>query len=296
MRFIPPLSILAILAGCAPARLSNAPPAPLAPTLINQVGMEFVLIRPGRMVVGRFQPECPVPGPGGVPRLPGSTPSTDTSAPPDPRTVWTDADYALCHELVQRDAMPGFAVSIDQPFYIGKFEVTQAEWKRVMSTNPSTFQGAKVTGDADRHPVDSVSWDDAQEFIRRLNRMDRSAHYRLPTEFEWEYAARADAEGDLLWSSAREQAQTSQLSTFAVGQKIPNAWGLYDALGNVWEWVEDFYNEKLFADPTPPQSGSAHVLKGASFVGDVKNLTYTTHGAGPANGWDVGFRVVREAR
>jgi formylglycine-generating enzyme required for sulfatase activity len=79
-----------------------------------------------------------------------------------------------------------------------------------------------------------------------------------------------------------------------VGQKEPNAWGLYDTLGNVWEWVQDYYNEKIFADPTPPDTGTVHVLKGASFVGDVKNLTYRTHGAGPANGWDVGFRVVRE--
>jgi formylglycine-generating enzyme len=76
----------------------------------------------------------------------------------------------------------------------------------------------------------------------------------------------------------------------------PNAWGLYDTLGNVWEWVEDVYNDKLFADPKPPRSGTQHVLKGGSFVADVANLSYTTHAAGPGNRFDVGFRIVREIR
>jgi formylglycine-generating enzyme required for sulfatase activity len=210
--------------------------------------------------------------------------------------VWTAEDYARCHELAARDATPGFEVTIDHPYYIGKYEVTQGEWKRVMGSNPSVFQGARVADDADRHPVDSVSWEDAQAFLRRLNELEPGARYRLPTEFEWEYAARAGVEGGLSWESARAQAQTSQLSTLAVGGKAPNPWGLHDVFGNVWEWVQDRYNGKLFPDPVPPATGTVHVLKGASFLGDVKNLTYTTHGAGPANGWDVGFRVVRELR
>jgi formylglycine-generating enzyme required for sulfatase activity len=291
------LVLLAGLVACAPAPPSAAAPAAaLAPTLTSSIGMEFVLIRPGSMVVGTFEPECPVPGPDGLPVLPPAPPSASPEPPPDPHLVWTAADYALCHELVARDATPGFPVTIDHPYYIGRYEVTQAEWKRVMGTNPSVFQGARVEDDADRHPVDSVTWEDAQAFVRRLNELDSTAHYRLPTEFEWEYAARAGVEGGLLWSAAREQAQTSRVSTLAVGQKAPNPWGLYDVFGNVWEWVEDWYNEKLFPDPVPPATGEVHVLKGASFLGDVKNLTYTTHGAGPANGWDVGFRVVREVR
>ena len=283
---------------CSPVRpASTVSSAPLPATLTNAVGMEFVLIRPGSMRVGRFEPVCPVPGANGEPEFVFARTAPSPSAPVvESGAQWTAADYAQCEELARRDATPGFVVTIDQPYYLGTYEVTQAQWKRVMGTNPSVFQGSRVPDDADRHPVDNVSWDDAQAFIRRLNQLDRTARYRLPTEWEWEYAARAGAQQDLSWDEARAQAQTSQTSTLMVGQKKPNAWGLYDMLGNVWEWVADFYNEELFGDPTPPTSGDAHVLKGASFLGDVKNLTYTTHGAGPANRWDVGFRVLREAR
>jgi sulfatase modifying factor 1 len=85
-------------------------------------------------------------------------------------------------------------------------------------------------------------------------------------------------------------------STHAVGEKKPNAWGLYDTLGNVWEWVHDFYNEKIFADPAPLKTGKVHVLKGGGFVADVKNSIPATHAGGPGSGFDVGLRVVRDAR
>ncbi|UFH54979.1 formylglycine-generating enzyme family protein [Spirosoma sp. KNUC1025] len=174
--------------------------------------------------------------------------------------------------------------------------MTQAQWKQVMGTNPSTFQGSKVKDEADQHPVEQVSWQDVQQFLSKLNALDKSHHYRLPTEFEWEYAARGGAQDDISWKAIWASAQMGSPTTSKVGQKAPNAWGLYDMLGNVWEWVQDYYNEKIFADPTPPRSGTQHVLKGASFVGDVKNATYMTHAAGPGNGWDVGFRVVMDAK
>lgn len=250
-----------------------------APTFTNSIGMEFVLIKPGSMQVGMFHPTTPTP--------PATGQKNDNG--------WTGDDYRKANEMARKDANDGFIVTIQQPYYIGKFEVTQAQWKQVMGRNPAVFQGNKVTDDADQHPVENISWQDAQQFLKRLNQLDKSHRYRLPTEFEWEYAARAGAPDDITWDEIRAVAQLGTRTTNRVGQKKPNAWGLYDTLGNVWEWVQDVYNEKLFADPTPPRAGKEHVLKGASFVGDVKNATYFTHAAGPGNGWDVGFRVVVEA-
>ena len=258
------------------------------PAVTNAIGMQLVLISPGSMLVGRFQPGCPQPSPAAA-----SDPTGNS------RTRWTPDDYARCHRMAKRDAMAGFAVAISRPYYIGRFEVTQGEWKRVMGTNPSVFQGSRVSGDADRYPVDNVTWGDAQAFVRRLNASDPGARYRLPTEFEWEYAARAGATEEPSWDEIRASAweQDADLgTTHPVGGKKPNAWGLYDTVGNAWEWVGDFYNETLFADPVPRKAGKTHVLKGGSFVSDVKNATWSTHAGGPGSGFDVGFRIVREVR
>lgn len=266
--------------GCFPTRLNAQ-----APSITNALGMEFVLVHPGSMLVGKFQPVCPD--------------SNARHAEPgaDPRTLWNADDYARCAEMVKADAQPGFSVSIARPYYIGKYEVTQSQWKHVLGTNPSVFQGRMVKDSADQHPVDNVTWNDAQQFIARLNELDRTAQYRLPTEFEWEYAARAGANEEPTWALIHDTAWEQEVdkgTTHAVGGKKPNGWGLYDMLGNVWEWVEDLYNERLFADPVPPSAGSAHVLRGGSFVSDVKNTTWFTHAGGPGSGFDVGFRVVRE--
>ncbi len=254
--------------------------------VINAIGIEFVLIRPGTMLVGRFQPRCPSPATAAL-----------REAPPDPRGRWTPEDQVRCEEMAERDARPGFAVTIASPYYIARHEVTQAHWKSVMGRNSSVFQGTMVRGGSERHPVDNVSWEEAQAFVRRLNALDTTATYRLPTEFEWEYAARAGATREPSWDEIRESAWQSDVdlgTTHPVGGKKPNAWGLYDMLGNVWEWVADVYNERWFADPVAPTSGSTHVLKGGSFVSDVKNTTWSTHAGGPGSGFDVGFRIVRE--
>jgi formylglycine-generating enzyme len=242
-------------------------PPPTPPTLTNSIGMELVLIKPGTLLVGRFEPTCPSPGQG-----------------------WTQADTDRCEEIVKRERRSGFTVTLPRPYYIGKYEVTQAEWMNVMGANPSVFQGA-------RHPVDSVTWADAQRFVERLNQREKTTAYRLPTEFEWEYAARAGVSNDPTWDEIREVAweqDVTTASTHPVGLKKPNAWGLHDMLGNVWEWVGDFYNEKIFADPVPPPNGTTHVLKGGGFFSDVKNTVYSTHAAGPGDGFDVGFRIVRD--
>jgi sulfatase modifying factor 1 len=257
------------------------------PTYTNSIGMAFVLIKPGTVVIGRFQPPYPKP--------------VDPSASQPGRSgggrgsPLTPEEYKKIEEIAKADYRPGFEVRIDRPFYIGQFEVTQAQWTRVMGANPSTFQGSKVTGPSDDLPVETVTWADAQAFIKKLNAMEKTSVYRLPTEFEWEYAARAGAEDDIPWADIRQQAYNSGPTPQAVGKMKPNAWGLHDMLGNVWEWVQDAYNEKVFADPTPPRQGREHVLKGGGFLADVKNMTYLTHAAGPGSQFDVGFRVVREA-
>jgi formylglycine-generating enzyme required for sulfatase activity len=194
--------------------------------------------------------------------------------------------------MAKKDAMPGFSVKIDHPYYIGRFEVTQEQWKQVMHNNPSCFKNDS----SGTCPVENITWDIAQAFIKKLNETDKEHVYRLPAEFEWEYAARAGAEDDIPWKDITASAVLSGSAPSRVGTMKPNGWGLYDMLGNVWEWVQDFYNEKIFADPVPPDRGKEHVLKGASFTGDVKNATYMTHAAGPGNGFDIGFRVVMEAK
>ena len=250
----------------------------------NAQGMEFVRIEPGDVLIGEFRPPYPVPDD----TVKGA--SRPFNMYMGEGRGYNADEFALARALAMRDARPGFKVKIRKAFYLGKFEVTQGQWKQVMGNNPSGFSGP----DSEDRPVENVSWEDAIAFIARLNRLDASHHYRLPTEFEWEYAARAGASGDIPWSQIEKMANLNKTHTLTVGQKQPNAWGLYDMLGNVWEWVFDFYNEKQFADPRPPKRGTEHVLKGASFTGDVKNATYMTHAAGPGNGWDVGFRLVLE--
>jgi formylglycine-generating enzyme len=248
-------------------------------TITNSISMKLVLIKPGHFVMGKFQPPYPVP-------------DTSNKADQNAERPYNRAELTLAKKLAEHDAQPGFTVTIKKPFYIGQFEVTQAQWQAVMGTNPSVFQKDKVPDGAGLHPVENVTWNDAQQFLKKLNTREKGKHYRLPTEAEWEWAARAGATGDIPWAQIRKEAQIDTRTTNKIGGKAPNAWGLYDMLGNVWEWVQDYYNEKLFADPVPPKSGTQHVLKGASFVGDVKNATYLTHAAGPGNGWDIGFRVV----
>ena len=152
-------------------------------------------------------------------------------------------------------------------FSIGKYEVTQEEWQAVMGSNPSYFKGAKL-------PVEKVSWDDCQEFIRRLNQMTGKS-FRLPTEAEWEFAARGDNRskhykysGSNNLSSVAWYYDNSGSETHPVGQKSPNELGLYDMSGNVWEWCADWYDKyskSAQTDPKGSSSGSHRVLRGGSW-------------------------------
>src|SRR5262249_24141391 len=140
------------------------------------------------------------------------------------------------------DERPVHTVRISQPFYLGQYAVTQGQWQAVMGSNPSQF-----TGDPNR-PVETVSWEDVQEFIRRLHAREGGATYRLPTEAEWEYAARAGSTTAYGFGDDPRQlseyawySENAGRQTHPVGQLKPNAWGLYDMHGNVWEWVQDWY-------------------------------------------------------
>ncbi|RLS56420.1 MAG: formylglycine-generating enzyme family protein [Planctomycetota bacterium] len=155
-------------------------------------------------------------------------------------------------------------VTITKPFYMGKYEVTQEQWDAVMVNNRSFYRGPKL-------PVTSVSWENCQEFIKKLN-AKTSGGYRLPTEAEWEYSCRAGTTtaysyGD---SITKNDSNVEGLSTKVVGSYKPNAFGLYDMHGNVWEWCEDWkvdYPKEAVIDPKGPEAGKNRVLRGGSFTG-----------------------------
>jgi len=158
-------------------------------------------------------------------------------------------------------------VTLTKPFYMGKYEVTQEQWQVVMGNNPSVTKGAKM-------PVTNVSWNDCQEFIKKLN-AKRNGFYRLPTEAEWEYACRAGTKtayafGDTITKDdAHWGAKQVVESLKGVGNYKPNAFGLYDMHGNVWEYCEDWkadYPEGAETDPKGAATGEHRVLRGGSYA------------------------------
>jgi formylglycine-generating enzyme required for sulfatase activity len=228
-------------------------------TYTNSIGMEFVLISAGSFSMG--------------------------------------ADKTI--ENAGGDEIPQHRVSISKPFYLGKYEVTQAEWTKVMGSNPSAFEGHA-------NPVENVSWNDAQEFINRLNQQEGTTVYRLPTEAEWEYAARAGTTstyffGDDAGSLASYAwfAGNSGGTTHPVGQKQPNAWGLHDMHGNVLEWAQDWYDERYYssfmpANPQGPASGSFRVRRGGSWSGNSESCRVADRSSNSPDfrNDNIGFRLV----
>lgn len=170
------------------------------------------------------------------------------------------------------DETPAHRVQISQGFWLGKYEVTQGQWQAVMGANPSYFPN-----DA-RQPVETVSWEDCQTFIRKLNEKGAGT-FRLPTEAEWEYACRAGTNtrffsGDSLTpnqANFHDETATQQIGSHSpVGQYPANTWGLHDMHGNVSEWCSDWYAEDYYAgspavDPPGPAAGEYRVLRGGSW-------------------------------
>ena len=144
-----------------------------------------------------------------------------------------------------------------------------------------------------------MSWDDALAFVKRLNQLEKTNAYRLPTEFEWASASRAGSEKPLPTPGEgnNKAVMFRQGGTTAmVGTLHPNDWGLYDMLGNGWEWVQDSYNDKVMPDAKPPSRGTHHVLKGAGDLSHAANVVSTLHDAGPGDPFNSGFRIVKEAK
>ena len=185
-----------------------------------------------------------------------------------------------------------YQVTITKPYYIGKFEVTQEQWENVMGDNPSVTKGAKL-------PVTDVSWLYCQEFIKKLNAKTKGG-YRLPTESEWEYACRAGTTTAYSYGASltKSDANIDGASIKPVGNYRPNAFGLYDMHGNVWEWCEDWYGEDSagsVTDPQGPATGTSRVMRGGSFVINESFARSSTRGilspAGRSGGG--GLRLAR---
>jgi formylglycine-generating enzyme required for sulfatase activity len=174
------------------------------------------------------------------------------------------------------DEKPRHRVKITKPFYLGKFPVTQAQWKAVTGSNPSKFHGLN-------DPVEQISWYECQQFIGKLNTILGNGRCCLPSEAQWEYACRAGSStrysfgddpshlGEHAWYAANAGGRTH-----SVGLKKPNAWGLYDMTGNVWEWCQDWYARDYYAtspfdDPSGPSSGTLRVCRGGGWGFSVRD-------------------------
>ena len=246
--------------------------------MTNSIGMELRLIK-----AGTFQM--------------GATKSADQLA-----TLFeTEAEYF-------EDEFPRHRVTISQDFRLGVTAVTQSEWQSVMNTQP-WLEGLFFEEGAD-YPATYVSWDDAVEFCRKLSAKE-GVTYRLPTEAEWEYACRAGSESIYSFGDSPELLEEyawfkenaydiGEILAHRVRQKRPNAWGLHDMHGNVYEWCQDWYGvygSDLATDPTGPESGSLRVRRGGGWGSTAQ------YARSASRNWDspvirfyfMGFRVLRSS-
>lgn len=206
------------------------------------------------------------------------------------------------------DERPVHRVNITS-FNIGKYEITQGQWRKLMGILPESYIGENyINKDCDDCPVVMVNYEEVQEFIRRLNEKYPGKNYRLPTELEWEYAARGGK-----YSGKYTYAGSNKLSTVGwygkakgathpIGQKEPNELGIYDMSGNVSEWCTDWYDKDYYkgtldaTDPKGPATGEMKVVRGGSFFEDASRCrtVFRDHYLPKTRRWDLGFRLATD--
>ena len=207
--------------------------------------------------------------------------------------------FQMGNEIGERHERPVHEKCVE-PFAMGRFEVTQTQWQAAMGSNPSKFAGCADC------PVDSVSWEDVQVFLGKLN-SENQGRWRLPTEAEWEYACRSGGR-DEIWPGGVGPAEVSRIAWFnkqeaanmthPVGKKEPNGLGLHDMAGNVWEWTQDTFTSpyNATADVKDAKLESKRVIRGGSWDGKVNYVRCGIRNRYETSRRDtrIGFRVVRE--
>ena len=221
--------------------------------------------------------------------------------------VWIEPGvFQMGWNAGRSDERPIHEVEISRGFWLGKYEITQGQWKSVMDEEPWSGRD-RVTSDSS-YPAVIISWDKVHEFIDRLNAEAGEELYRLPTEAEWEYACRAGTQ--TRWSFGDDESQLTDHAWYfgnnyptegakAVGGRLPNPWGLYDMHGNVWEWVQDWYDEEYYdrsgrVDPRGPTSGLGRVIRGGHFghIDGVRSAYRHFHSP-DARSYTIGVRLLR---
>lgn len=259
-------------------------------TLTNSVGMKLVLIPPGEFDMGSSPEEA------------DRYRREHKERGVDEKKIEVNINVMLGCEI------PRHRVTITKPFYLGAYEVTQSQWIAVQGKNPSYFRKPTLDEDPGERPVEMPGWNETAEFCKKLSARPEEAAakhvYWLPTEAEWEYACRAGSDtsyhfgndetklGDYAWFEAN-----SDKRPHPVGLKKPNAWGLHDMYGNVWEWCADcwgwaYYKRSPPQDPQGPTPNPFHIRRGGSWrvPGSICRSAFRHSHNG--NAYDKGFRVV----
>jgi len=197
-----------------------------------------------------------------------------------------------------KNEQPVHQVCFSQSYELGKYEVTQAQWQQVMGNNPSHFKSSN------NKPVENVSWDDVQIFIRNLNQQT-GLNYRLPTEAEWEFGCRSGGKNQKYCGSDNAAniawyADNSDSITHNVGQKNPSELGFYDMSGNVWEWVQDRYDSSYYGNspinnPQGPLVGLLRIIRGGSWSSEVSSMRSSNRNSTSTGNRiiNLGFRLAR---